>query len=41
MIDHIPQMLLIVASYLAVAALAAWFGFKAGAELMRRYWEGK
>lgn len=41
MIDHIPQMLFIVASYLAVAALAAWYGFKLGADTMRRYWEGK
>lgn len=41
MLNYIPQMLLIVASYLVVAGVAGWAGVRVGAELMRRYWEGK
>ena len=36
-----PELFLIVASYIVVAGVAAWIGLKAGAEMMRRYWEGK
>lgn len=40
-IEQFSQVFLIVASYLVVAAIAAYAGLKAGAEMMRRYWEGK
>ena len=40
MIDF-PELCLVVASYIVVAGVSAWIGLKAGAELMRRYWEGR
>lgn len=38
---EILQLLFIVSTYLMVAGIAAWFGMRAGAEMMRRYWEGR
>lgn len=38
---NFPELFLVVASYIIVAGVSAWIGLKVGAELMRRYWEGK
>lgn len=35
------ELVIVVASYLIVAGISAWAGMKAGAETMRRYWEGR
>lgn len=34
----IPELFLLVASYVFVAGIGAWAGVKAGCEIMRRYW---
>lgn len=38
---NFPELFLVVASYIVVAGVSAWVGLKAGAELMRRYWEDR
>lgn len=32
------QLLFIVSTYLMVAGISAWFGMRAGAEMMQQYW---
>lgn len=41
MMMTIGELCVVVASYLLVAGVSAWAGAKAGADIMRRYWEGK